>query len=105
MISANELRIGNWVKYDNRYFQIHSIADIFPTLNTDEFGIGIVDYNNIEPAEITTEILEAAGFENKMELYFNGKWTNIEIKYLHQLQNLYHALTGEELEIQLNKIK
>lgn len=28
---------------------------------------------------------------------FNG--TKVEIKYVHQLQNLYFALTGEELEI------
>lgn len=26
---------------------------------------------------------------------------SIEIKYLHQLQNLYHALTGEELQIKM----
>lgn len=68
MIKANELRLGNWVKYDNRYFQIHSIADVFPTLNTDEFGIGVVDYNNISPVELTPEILEAAGFDNGIKV-------------------------------------
>jgi hypothetical protein len=29
----------------------------------------------------------------------NSHWLDIEIKYVHQLQNLYFALTGEELEI------
>jgi hypothetical protein len=31
-------------------------------------------------------------FQNKVE---------VEIKYLHQLQNLYFSLTGKELEIKL----
>ena len=31
--------------------------------------------------------------------YYNFAWT--EIKYLHQLQNIYFALTGQELEVNL----
>ena len=31
--------------------------------------------------------------------YYNFAWT--EIKYLHQLQNLYFSLTGQELEVNL----
>lgn len=34
----------------------------------------------------------------------NGFWAGIKIKYLHQLQNLYFALTGEELEINMNPV-
>jgi hypothetical protein len=29
----------------------------------------------------------------------NSHWLDIEIKYVHQLQNLYFALTGEELVV------
>lgn len=29
------------------------------------------------------------------------KWKYIQIEYLHQLQNIYYALTGEELEVEL----
>jgi len=126
MIHPNELRLLNWVKYDNRYFQIHSIAYVFPTLNTDEFGIGVVDYNNIQPVELTPDILEAAGcvyideigayyinghslFEFIDGIKFNIFSANdsdcyIRIKYLHQLQNLYWCLCGQELQIDLTKL-
>ena len=123
MIQPNELRLLNWVKYDNRYFQIHSIAYIFPTLNTDEFGIGVVDYNNIQPVELTPDILEAAGFTNgiktietsflETEFYvdlmdgdagFNKHGLWFPCKHLHQLQNLYWCLCGQELQIDLTKL-
>lgn len=113
MIKANELRIGNWVMYDNRLFQIESISNPFPCLNTDEFGIGVVDWNNIQPIPLTPEILENFGFENwdkkkysndVLCLTVNGdgylylaNQRHVNIFYLHQLQNLYFALTGEEL--------
>jgi hypothetical protein len=131
-MKANELRIGNLVKYDNRIFKIDSISTVFPTLNTDEFGIGVVDYNNIEPIPLTEDWLLKFGFENykpananryfkegiyprsfAFQFYKNGRvdfWYNdfnvgnlnrIKynlLEYVHQLQNLYFALTGKELE-------
>ena len=34
--------------------------------------------------------------------FFSHFWTNdFEIKYVHQLQNLYYSLTGHELEVDL----
>lgn len=80
--------------------------------------------SNISGIPITPEILEKAGFEmchqnprqetfyiNKQgycpfyiytsrsdEVYYNE---NLPLKYLHQLQNLYFVLTGNELEITL----
>jgi hypothetical protein len=133
-MKASELRIGNLVKYDNRIFEIDSIAKVFPTLNTSEFGIGVVDYNNIEPILLTEEWLLKFGFTlgyskwgydipNWMfdltafigiGLNGNKKWFNVycingEIKqilysihYVHQLQNLYFSLTGQELEYEQN---
>ena len=122
MIAANELRIGNWVMYDNRLFQIEAISRSLPCLNTDEFGIGVVDRNNINPIPITPEILEKCGFEwsiyhqawHKQGFVFDLSERSVcgffmhksrlnseiicpEIQYLHQLQNLYFALTGEEI--------
>ena len=38
---------------------------------------------------------------NEGSLYFEGSYTTVEIKYLHQLQNLYFAICGTELEIKL----
>lgn len=128
MIQANQLRLGNWIEYDNRFFQIDTIAEVFPTLNTGEFGIGVVDWNNIKPIELTEERLLQCGFiirtqddDAFAEYHHNGIFFKstvfdvtekcsvlviiglgkIEVHYLHQLQNLYFALTGKELEINL----
>lgn len=127
-----DYRIGNWVEFDNRVFEIHTLAEEFPTLNTIEFGIGVVDWNNIKPILLTDEWLIKLGFtktkgrygydyylareyevyfilEHWVDVYENSKWKNhwhikytikpFEIKYIHQLQNLFWALTGEELTI------
>src|SRR5574343_389431 len=114
MIHANELRIGNWVKIGQFYTTICFI-------NGDE------DY--FEPIPLTPEIFEKAGFkydegmesydlftssglisiatdysffigDNHLECGFAGGNKSL-VKYLHQLQNLYFALTGEELQINL----
>lgn len=79
------------------------------------------------PIPLTPEELEKCGFENKLSiagfptgLYqkngldigysgddivldqysarFKSEGLFVKVKYLHQLQNLYYALTGEELE-------
>lgn len=84
----------------------------------------------MKPIPITPEILDKAGFHNypsgsidrwkKNRLYIESsmwmkdqyrfKWENMDhtgstpitkIKFVHQLQNLYFALTGTELEINL----
>lgn len=78
--------------------------------------------DTIEPISLTKDILEKCGFEKDthppqdiwsndfMIIFFNeafgfytGYWkNNFVIKYIHQLQNLYHALTNKELEINLS---
>lgn len=125
MIAANELRIGNWVMYDNRLFQIEAISRSLPCLNTDEFGIGVVDWNNINPIPLTPEILEKCGLKNgnseldrnvfystnkhlaQFSVNISGSFgiyvgvfialRSVHLEYLHQLQNLYFALTNTEL--------
>ena len=132
MINFNELRIGNCVEHDNRYFKIHSIAKVFPTLDTIEFGIGVVDWNNITAIPLTEEIILKCGFVKQifkmsgcfiyqleriiiMKSYANPNdifsltiegispktWSIASFKYLHQIQNLYCALTGTELTVNL----
>ena len=77
----------------------------------------------VEPIPLTKEWLLKFGFKYK-EMYYESEYLtalndcfivvervtgffyvdapNNEIKYVHQLQNLYFALTGEELEIKEN---
>lgn len=71
----------------------------------------------IKPVELTEDLLLKCGFVKKdnycfyyngirlipiRDLYLRGNFPiRADIKYLHQLQNLYYALTGQELEINL----
>lgn len=74
---------------------------------------GCVEYEKIQPIPLTEEIILKFGFEKKGDFWFvksgikienrnNGfsyfRYLNeIKILSVHQLQNLYFALTGEEL--------
>lgn len=107
MIQPEELRIGNWVKprfsafKDSKY----KIPD----------GKTIDLMKDAEPIPITPEWLERLGFINDSGDYYkdgfcidtfsdsNHFWLlssyehHTKIEYIHQLQNLYFALTGKEL--------
>jgi hypothetical protein len=120
-IKASELRIGNWVTTDAGRT---GIIDGYAIQQIDEAG-DVFD-SGFRPIPLTPEILEKCGFEyrennyNKFyrkaieqaslkimvhseRFYFSPFEMNYEteLKYLHQLQNLYFALTGNELEINL----
>jgi hypothetical protein len=113
MIAANELRIGNWyVNQWGEYLQVD--ADLFGSDNLESYPI---------PIPLTPEILEKCGFEKDNSSKYGGYLIGIGegekirivndesigwhyplngyrrpiTNYLHQLQNLYFALTGEEL--------
>ena len=114
-MKANELRVGNYVYAEVNLpcLQIHRLmpADIV------DVSKGIVE---IYPIELTEEILLKCGFEQTSISYFKKdeftienwddnefifRWNDftisVDLKHLHTLQNLYHALTNEELEINL----
>jgi hypothetical protein len=135
-IKANELRVGNWVRYSDRErtCSIVAVTAIYTS------GIGNiliwgddvpldVKHDNCYPIPLTPEILEKCGFSFSFttddakflpidELFINHNNDNfpilnnkedaiyassygynegIGIKYLHQLQNRFFSLTGEEL--------
>lgn len=126
MIQPNELRIKNIVK-NPRYFKewgqhlyqtVECICGKDISTNKDDW-----DADYLEPVELTPDILEAAGFKNgiktiqtsflETELYvdlmdgdagFNKHGLWFPCKHLHQLQNLYWCLCGEELQIDLTKL-
>jgi len=122
-LQAAELRIGNLVNFNNI-----SIGEVTVLNNTRNIGIvlenGVYRDNNdlFKPIPLTEEWLVKLGLKqdtidkywyfhptyNKFyPLYrrgvywgFNGLGLGVkEIKYVHQLQNLYFALTGEELTV------
>lgn len=111
-MNASELRIGNWVK------------NLGLDVKIEGYGIAFCAEGKLvyDPIPLTPEILEKCGFGNgnsekaNVDLW-NKYWIGdfeldnnkecfdyegkVSIKYLHQLQNLYFALTGEELKITL----
>lgn len=116
MIDARELRIGNWVisGWSTKPIQV----------DLDALSNHVNQIVFCGPIPLTPEILIAAGFaynharinewwETKELTVYNKDYKrkndkkfeelsyNIEIKYLHQLQNLYYSLTQTELNITL----
>ena len=112
-MEANELRIGNWLKMQgvDKPYQVFII-------DTTETKI----LTKSTPIPLTEEWLVSFGFEiktgglsynkNKLSIYLGdtilsgdegrtyfNSWAILEHspKHVHQLQNLYYALTGEEL--------
>ena len=120
MTNANKLRIGNWVKLNDqedgklvkfKYFSEDLRVAFFYKEAMGEFTA------NIAGIELSPEILEKCGFDRNCILkisqglniewsYGKEVWLTKEgeviyefenTQYLHQLQNLYFALCGEEL--------
>lgn len=117
MINASELRIGTWFLFND-----HSGDPLQPyQIQGDDISRAAVNGVYHEPIPLTPEILEAAGFVRvdrfyeKDEIillnvgnvylyhYSNHSDKRTTLKYLHQLQNLYFALTGKELNVNLEK--
>lgn len=116
-MKAQELRIGNYVKVENDYEIITAIdidkARCLLSNKIAKYGIE-QKYEYINPITLTEKWLVKFGFtknsymgfnwyeKNKVDVYINedGSFENYgdaKVDYVHQLQNLYFALTGEEL--------
>lgn len=124
MIDAKELRIGNWLIANNAHdknLKYGQVTHVFMA----ESGGYTVDYHYpgswFDPIPLTPEILmkcefgfsyrtvfhDNSGYDHyckagrfRVVIYENGeceydKFTRF--KYLHQLQNLYYAITQTEL--------
>lgn len=125
-MEQNEIRVGNWLN-DPRPFN-EDTKKFFKMTDNGHFKAKARDIQfaeEFEPIPLTEEILLKCGFYKTgiTELYLltetiSISWdendpTVIEIngeniysyivncEYLHQLQNLYFALKGQELEINL----
>ena len=116
MIQTNQLRIGNIVrdrKTDN-YYCIRVLAFNKPSLE------------RLEPIKLTEQLLINCGFKLRkktedgtiygllnttiiytrsvgsgMCFFLNGYHNDVHIEFLHQLQNLFFLLTGNELAVAL----
>jgi len=130
-MNVNEIRIGNWVNLEfiGPFQWEYTHFDEYVKDSAHGYDVdGCIISDKIEPIPLTPEILEKCGWMwneecNSFEKYpngdarmnlqrkFNGGYTMFNyviqalicenIWHLHELQNLYFALTGEELEIDL----
>lgn len=119
-IAANELRIGNFV-FHCPFGTDAKISVQVKVIKEDKINEDAMFLELVEPIPITPDILIAYGFIRQLRkyngtFYHTGVWfsirhktstdkyyyityknSGIELKYLHQLQNLHFALTGNEL--------
>jgi hypothetical protein len=118
---ASELRIGNYVESIGIAYSVISI-DIHGNIKGFESGTSFNLDKTSNPIQITEEWLIKFGFKwaglvskgryltlftpcgkafvfKEGYIIFTGVTIETPIKYVHQLQNLYFALTGEELTI------
>ena len=117
-MKANELRIGNWVHFENEssagnfqadvdtiYDVDRKLALLSPIPLTEEW---LVKFGFVKDGKYDY-LLKRDGFEiwnscdfhtdNGDKFLFIGNMPDLEMRFIHvhQLQNLYFALTGEEL--------
>lgn len=122
MIKSSDLRIGNFVmdEVSGEWMVVEELTKkniVTTVINRSKYPLP--DGWQITGIRLTREILKQFGFEDKGNNVFAQE--NIEIgcgktgvnwifyfehhlsvpvmSYLHQLQNLYHLLIGQELEI------
>jgi hypothetical protein len=128
-MKASELRIGNLVDLGNRIAKVIEIGQLAcVVVDLEETQDTIEDYERTNPIPITEEWLLNFGFEDKktcfnlsrkeilghdfgdfavskyddtqMKVWRGHKYIGVcHVQYVHQLQNLYFALTGEELTL------
>lgn len=123
-MKATELRIGNLLKVGEFYWHVDSIVNNGQFEVYFKENDNYSHWLNAEPIPLTKEWLFALGF-NVFESMSDGSETiykedlgyrvsyyktnfffgmsyddyNVTLLYVHQLQNLYFALTGEELTV------
>jgi hypothetical protein len=123
-LKANELRIGNFVlddtsdnvmivsRIENKDYTEWNSGDKY-NIYCLKFGTKGYYEGNFKPIPLTKEWLKKFGFKKERGesyklgkyqlyylLYYEGyKVGELTIKYVHQLQNIYFASSGEELTI------
>lgn len=125
-MTTEELRIGNWVcdaKQPDIVFTVYGITQdkvmIYPNDIDDEIPDEWISIDEVAPIELNDKWLMILYFENKgkywrilfdrtMAILLHPELVEVsdgfdiiqlenEIKYVHQLQNLYYSLSGNEL--------
>lgn len=130
-METSELRLGNWIELrpdhtHRRYIEVSrinrgSVGNKTTRFETDnprqpsEMKELFSQY--LFPIPLTDEIIQRCGFEvryNGIKTYYNPLMeldyefnlmryeSNVKINYVHQLQNIYFALTNTELDLDID---
>lgn len=130
MIKIEELRVGNWVLWNGEYVNVYGLEKALERFERTKINdLYIEDFEPIPLTEEL--LTEKCGFEDedggfgrwlrldydihnknrhmlykigieRIEMCSKGMTTaDAPLKHLHQLQNLYFALTGQELPVTL----
>ena len=118
-MKPTELRIGNWIEWDDdshEQFKVETIDysepnyfvngglldDMLPIPLTEEWLLKFGAVKTFDNWQFTISVgAITLHFRRNNEWYseLGGIYLGSKIKYVHQLQNLYFALTGNELEL------
>lgn len=131
MINAREIRIGNYFDVEMSKGVVENYAWVFTISQTsirlyvpNDLEEGMFYIDSLLPIPLTEDILLKCGFECEIATKYNIRYTHanaefgydwnidrgwrmryfdrhIKCEYFHQLQNLFYALTGEELSINI----
>lgn len=123
-MKANELRVGNLVLFDKMIVSILEISqdEIWckQIKKTTKSGIILCHLSELKPIELNNKWFLKLGFKKGIDMFlssntimysifklririmanyytFCNECSFTKIEYVHQLQNLYFALCGEEL--------
>lgn len=124
MIKAGELRIGNWVSNGEKNYTV-DVNMLYDLVTTEDYPIEPIRITENMLAKIgfkndlvyrwrysigtfvlARTIIDWSAPPKKTNMCWSlaldyGNELRTQTEYLHQLQNLYFAITGEELEINL----
>lgn len=120
-MQSEELRIGNYVKAEGHVTKITGILHYDVYTRSGTYGVVY-----LEPIPLTEELFLKFGFEKCDKLNYSGLWKKggnnffdfdkyspwvilykfdvdlvrvASIKHVHQLQNIYYSITGEEITL------
>ena len=119
--TASDLRLGNWLYYTKETMfpmQVYALGNDWVQLDFEGNESDVFENTDKEiyPIPLNKQLLENIGFKFSNDYAYLGEFTlnyygfmisvnendrhiTKPISYVHELQNLYHALTGKELEI------
>lgn len=108
-MKAGELRIGNYVNTPYGIKRVSTVSVDGWSMHTESWEIPITEewllnfgFEKVRYEKYAhTKLKKLRAYPHVMKdgfgIYLMGSYTLPNIKYVHQLQNLYFALTGKEL--------